>query len=43
MSGIEVNCTLEDMEDFLDSSVVVVSHFPDALNDTAITTSGIVS
>lgn len=43
VSGIEINCTLEDLEDFLNSSVVVVSHYPDSLNDTAVTTSGIVS
>lgn len=43
VSGIEINCTLEDLEDFLNSSVVVVSQYPDSLNDTAVTTSGIVS
>lgn len=43
VSGIEINCTLEDLEDFLNSSVVVVSQYPDSLNDTTVTTSGIVS
>lgn len=41
--SFDSNCSLGEFGDFISSSVIVVSHYPNTLNDSAVTAIGIVS